>query len=82
MERDDFGATPVHDAAEQDQLECLHVFHRHCVNLDTKDTDGMTPLDLAREKQHIPCIQFLESPAESLQLTMKKSQSTKVYRMS
>ena len=78
MERDYFGATPVHDAAEQDQLECLHVFYRHSVNLDAKDMDGMTPLDLAREKHHVRCIQFLESPAEMFQLAMKKSRDTKV----
>jgi len=80
IERDDFGATPVHDAAEQNQLECLHVFHRHCVNLEAKDTDGMTPLDLAREKQNIHCVHFLENPAESLQLTLKKSRDTKVRK--
>ena len=43
LEQDDFGATPVHDAAEQGQLECLHVFYNHHVDLGRKDLDGFTP---------------------------------------
>ena len=43
MERDDFDATPVHDAAEQGQLECLHVFFNHSVDLNQRDSDGCTP---------------------------------------
>lgn len=42
-ERDDYGATPIHDAAENGQLECLHVFYSHSVNLNLKDDDGLTP---------------------------------------
>ena len=42
-ERDDFDATPVHDAAEQGQLECLYVFFNHSVDLHQKDCDGCTP---------------------------------------
>ncbi len=44
LEQDDFGATPVHDAAEQGQLECLHVFYNHSLDLETRDSDGLTPL--------------------------------------
>lgn len=43
VEADDFGATPVHDAAEQGQLESLKVFYEHAVNLDSQDCDGLTP---------------------------------------
>lgn len=42
-EADDFGATPVHDAAEQGQLESLKVFYEHSVNLNSQDCDGLTP---------------------------------------
>jgi len=42
-EADDFGATPVHDAAEQGQLESLKVFYEHSVKMDTPDCDGLTP---------------------------------------
>jgi len=44
LEQDDFGATPVHDAAEQGQLECLHVFYNHSVDLNQQDSDGYTPM--------------------------------------
>lgn len=44
MEQDDYGATPIHDAAEQGQLKCLHVFYSHSVDLNYRDCDGLTPL--------------------------------------
>lgn len=44
LEQDDFGATPVHDAAEQGQLECLHVFYNHSVDLNKEDCEGLTPM--------------------------------------
>lgn len=43
LEQDDFGATPVHDAAEQGQLQCLHVFYSHNVDMNQKDMDGFFP---------------------------------------
>ena len=43
LEEDEYGATPVHDAAEQGQLECLHVFYNHSVTLTCRDTDELTP---------------------------------------
>lgn len=43
LERDDYGATPVHDAAENGRLECLHVFYNHSVKLDFQDADGLKP---------------------------------------
>ena len=43
VERDDFGGTPVHDAAEQGQLQCLRVFYSHNVDLNLTDNDGFTP---------------------------------------
>ena len=42
-EADDFGATPVHDAAEHGQLESLQVFYEHSVNMEMSDCDGLTP---------------------------------------
>ena len=44
VEQDDYGATPIHDAAEQGQLKCLHVFYSHSVDLNYRDCDGLTPL--------------------------------------
>ncbi len=42
-ERDDYGATPVHDAAEHGQIECLHAFYNHGVSLIVQDANGFTP---------------------------------------
>ena len=43
LERDDFDTTPVHDAAEEGQIDCLKVFHKYKVDLCCKDMDGFTP---------------------------------------
>lgn len=43
LEKDEYGSTPVHDAAEQGQLECLHVFYNHSVSLCSRDADELTP---------------------------------------
>jgi ankyrin repeat protein len=82
LERDEFGATPVHDAADQNQLECLHVFYNHSVNLEPKDNDGLTPFDLAEEKQHFRCIQFLLNPKQSFENSRRKSFDLKVKNIS
>ena len=78
LECDDFGATPIHDAAEHNQLECLHVFYNHSINLAPRDSDGMTPLDLAREKGNARCVEFLENPEDSLEAAKKQAQDSKV----
>ena len=78
LERDDFGATPIHDAADNNQLECLHAFYKHGLNLEPKDNEGMTPFDLAQEKQHIRCIQFLLCPQQSFDEARRKSRDVKV----
>lgn len=43
LERDDYGATPVHDAAEHGRVECLQVFYNHSVCLTIQDANGFTP---------------------------------------
>lgn len=43
LERDDFDTTPVHDAAEEGQIDCLKTFHKYKVDLCCKDMDGFTP---------------------------------------
>jgi ankyrin repeat protein len=65
LEKDDFGATPVHDAAEQGQLQCLHVFYNHNIDLNQKDYDGFIPKDLAEERGHRECVQFLTNPMKA-----------------
>ena len=43
LERDDFDTTPVHDAAEEGQIDCLKIFHKYKVDLCCKDMDGFSP---------------------------------------
>ena len=81
LERDEFGATPIHDAADQNQLECLHAFYNHSVTLDPRDEEGMTPLDLAREKGHVRCVQFLLNPKQGFEESRRKSLDVKVRRL-
>ena len=78
LERDEYGATPIHDAADQNQLECLHVFYNHSVNLEPRDNDGMTPLELAEEKGHVRCSKFLLNPKQSFEESRRKSRDIKV----
>ena len=78
LERDDFGTTPIHDAADQNQLESLHVFYNHSVNLEPTDNEGMTPLDIAQEKDHFRCVHFLLSPKKSYEEVRRKSLDVKV----
>ena len=80
LERDDFGTTPIHDAADQNQLECLHVFYNHSVNLEPKDNEGLTPFNLAEEKQHFRSMQFLLNPKKSFEDSRRKSFDIKVCR--
>ena len=42
-EQDKFGSTPVHDSAENGQLDCLVVFHTYSVDLSPRDADGLLP---------------------------------------
>ena len=43
LEMDDFGITPVHDAAQEGHVECLKVFFDKKVPLDREDSEGYTP---------------------------------------
>lgn len=73
QEHDDFGSTPVHDAAENGQLNCLVVFHAHSMNLSPRDTDGLTPRDMAARRGHTQCVAFLDNP-EAVYAEMKKQE--------
>ena len=51
-EKDEFGATPVHDAAEQNQMESIRVFQMHSTDLHPVDEDGCTPKLVAVQLYH------------------------------
>eukprot|EP00055_Hartaetosiga_balthica_P008037 m.28743 g.28743 ORF g.28743 m.28743 type:complete len:516 (+) comp6085_c2_seq1:192-1739(+) len=58
-EKDDIGATPVHDAAEQGQLEVLKLFAMRGVDLSPVDDDMLTPMKIAQQQGHDDCVDFL-----------------------
>ena len=58
-EKDDIGATPVHDAAEQGQLGSLKLLAHYGADLATVDSDDLTPRKLAIDRGHHDCGQFL-----------------------
>lgn len=54
-----YQATPVHDAAEQGQLETLKILVEYGATIDAVDADGLTPRKLALDRGHHECAQFL-----------------------
>eukprot|EP00056_Hartaetosiga_gracilis_P005749 m.88474 g.88474 ORF g.88474 m.88474 type:complete len:529 (-) comp12268_c0_seq1:173-1759(-) len=58
-EKDDIGATPVHDAAEQGQLQVLKLFAMRGVDLSPVDDDMLTPMKIAQQQGHNDCVDFL-----------------------
>ncbi|XP_065178906.1 zinc finger CCCH domain-containing protein 13-like [Sycon ciliatum] len=65
-ERDHFGGTPLHDAADNNHLECVKGLVEHGVLMIATDNDNHTALDLARTAGHTEVIDFLEQHLEVL----------------
>ncbi|XP_038605245.1 espin-like protein [Tachyglossus aculeatus] len=64
--KDHWGGTPLHDAAENGQLECCRTLIVHHVDPTLLDGDGYTARDLAEYNGHRDCTLFLqqvETPA-------------------
>ncbi|XP_065840770.1 uncharacterized protein [Oscarella lobularis] len=64
MVRDNLGGMPMHDAAEEGQCVSLEEFMRRGINMEVKDYDGATPLELAEEHNHEDCIVLLRAARE------------------
>uniref|UniRef100_A0A3Q1I0L7 Espin like a n=1 Tax=Anabas testudineus TaxID=64144 RepID=A0A3Q1I0L7_ANATE len=61
--KDFWGGTPLHDAADNGELECCKVLLAHQVNPLDQDIDGFTAADLAEYNGHYECARYLrESP--------------------
>uniref|UniRef100_A0A8B9RDY8 Espin like a n=1 Tax=Astyanax mexicanus TaxID=7994 RepID=A0A8B9RDY8_ASTMX len=57
--KDFWGGTPLHDAAENGEMECCRVLLSYGVNPAERDVDGFTAADLAQYNGHNYCAKYL-----------------------
>ncbi|XP_069579526.1 espin isoform X1 [Brachyistius frenatus] len=58
---DNWGGTPLHDAAENGELECCQILVVNGVDLGIRDQDGFTAADLAEYNGHSRCAKYLHT---------------------
>uniref|UniRef100_A0A3B3C3S2 Uncharacterized protein n=1 Tax=Oryzias melastigma TaxID=30732 RepID=A0A3B3C3S2_ORYME len=63
---DYWGGTPLHDAAENGELECCKVLLVNGANPADKDIDGFTAADLAEYNGHSECARYLRAFEENV----------------
>ncbi|XP_051554491.1 espin-like protein [Myxocyprinus asiaticus] len=59
--KDHWGGTPLHDAAENGELECCRVLLNNHISPVERDLDGFTAVDLAEYNGYHDCANFLRS---------------------
>ncbi|XP_035277696.1 espin-like protein [Anguilla anguilla] len=59
--KDYWGGTPLHDAAENGELECCRILLTNQVSPTEKDKDGFTAADLAEYNGHYDCANYLRT---------------------
>ncbi|XP_045906656.1 espin-like protein [Micropterus dolomieu] len=57
--KDYWGGTPLHDAAENGELECCKILLANHANPTDQDIDGFTAADLAEYNGHHECARYL-----------------------
>ncbi|KAA8589759.1 hypothetical protein FQN60_013124 [Etheostoma spectabile] len=57
--QDYWGGTPLHDAAENGELECCKILLANQANPSDRDVDGFTAADLAEYNGHHECARYL-----------------------
>ncbi|XP_035271773.1 espin-like protein [Anguilla anguilla] len=58
---DDWGGTPLHDAAENGDLECCRILLKNRVDPAKRDRDGFTAADLAEYNGHYDCADYIRA---------------------
>ncbi|XP_067085592.1 espin-like protein isoform X1 [Osmerus mordax] len=61
LTRDRWGGTPLHDAAENGELECCRILLANQVEASVQDIDGFTAADLAEYNGHYDCASVLRT---------------------
>ncbi|XP_029988086.1 espin-like protein isoform X1 [Sphaeramia orbicularis] len=59
--KDYWGGTPLHDAAENGELECCKILLANQANPSEQDIDGFTAADLAEYNGHYDCARYLRA---------------------
>ncbi|XP_047442766.1 espin-like protein [Mugil cephalus] len=59
--KDYWGGTPLHDAAENGELECCKILLANQANPSDRDIDGFTAADLAEYNGHYECARYLRA---------------------
>ncbi|XP_015250473.1 PREDICTED: espin-like protein, partial [Cyprinodon variegatus] len=59
--KDFWGGTPLHDAAENGELECCKILLANGANPTDEDIDGFTAADLAEYNGHSECARYLRA---------------------
>ncbi|KAM9385650.1 espin-like protein [Pholidichthys leucotaenia] len=62
--KDYWGGTPLHDAAENGELECCKILLTHHADPSDLDIDGLTAADLAEYNGHHQCATYLRAMQE------------------
>ncbi|MBN3295548.1 ESPNL protein, partial [Amia calva] len=63
--KDYWGGTPLHDAAENGELECCQILLVNQVSPAIQDRDGYTAADLAKYNGHYDCANYLRAVEEN-----------------
>ncbi|TRY91734.1 hypothetical protein DNTS_018979 [Danionella cerebrum] len=75
--RDHCGGTPLHDAAENGELECCRVLLNNHISPLERDSDGFTAADLAQYNGHHNCANFIrDSGAHSAEVVLIEEERT------
>ncbi|XP_059843254.1 espin-like protein [Hypanus sabinus] len=68
MLKDNWGGTPLHDAAENGELECCRILVKNHVDITIQDDDGYTAAELADYNGNVECALYLRNVEKMLPL--------------
>ncbi|XP_016133952.1 espin-like protein [Sinocyclocheilus grahami] len=75
--KDLWGGTPLHDAAENGELECCRVLLNNHISPLERDSDGFTAVDLAEYNGYHDCANFLhDADAHSADIVLIEEERT------